>query len=83
MTTRKIPAKFHTQSLALTEETTDILARLGQDLTDASGRKVSGSAVIRALLRYAGQQSYRWGIAELLPLVERELEEGTRWGKKA
>ena len=69
-------------SLALTPATHEILEGLSQDATDYTGRKVSGSAIVRALLRYAKRQGYEWSLAQLFPLVEEEMGSGMIWGKK-
>jgi hypothetical protein len=48
------PLAPHSLSLGRQEELT--LGRLSQDASDFVGRKVSGSAVVRALLRFADRQ---------------------------
>lgn len=70
------------RSLTLAPDTDKVLARLSQDATDYTGRKVSASAVARALLRYAEAQGYQWGINNLCPLIEQEFSSGVMWGKK-
>ena len=70
------------RSLTLTLETEKILHSLSQDATDYIGRKASGSAILRALLRYADQQGTNWTRETLFPLIEHELESGMVWGKK-
>ena len=67
--------------IALTPTTVDILAGLRGDATDSSGRRASGSAVIRALLRYANQQGYDWVRQELVPLIEAEQRQRI-WGSR-
>ena len=69
-------------TLTLTPDTKQILEGLSRDATDYGGRKVSGSAIVRALLRYAKQQEYSWVISQLCPLVEAEQAGGIIWGKK-
>jgi hypothetical protein len=59
-----------------------VLDRLSKDLSDYTGRTVGGSAVIRALLRFAGLQPYHWALSTLAPLVEAEMSAGVLWGKK-
>ena len=73
---------FSISSVSLSRETEDLLERLGHDAADYIGRRVSGSAIIRALLRHAGTQGSAWLRAQLFPLVEREVESGVVWGKK-
>ena len=81
-TRKKKTEKLTIHSLSLTGETADILTRVTQDATDCTGRTVSGSAVIRALLRYAAAQGYQWERAALFPLIETELISGFVWGKR-
>jgi hypothetical protein len=70
------------RTIALTRADQDILDRLSTELTDYTGRPISGSAVLRALIRYASQQPDQWDLSELSPLIERELSAGVMWGKK-
>jgi hypothetical protein len=65
----------------LTADDQAVLDRLSKDLSDVTGRTVGGSAVIRALLRFAGLQQYNWVLTTLAPLVEQEQVSGTVWGK--
>jgi hypothetical protein len=60
----------------------ETLDRFSKDISDYTGRTVSGSAVLRALVRYAGQQRYDWVLAHLPPLIEQEMTSGRTWGKK-
>jgi hypothetical protein len=73
---------FVIRSLTLSQDTGEVLERVSQDASDYTGRKVSGSAVVRALLRYAERQGYEWGITNLCPLIEAEFSSGVVWGKK-
>ncbi len=73
---------FVIRSLTLAADTNETLERVSQEATDYTGRKVSGSAVVRALLRYAEAQGYEWGIAHLCPLIETEFSSGRVWGKQ-
>jgi hypothetical protein len=43
---------------------------------------VSSSAVIRALVVYAGQHTPAWAATMLFPLIEEEIVQGRVWGKK-
>ena len=70
------------RSLTLTTATQETLERLSQNATDYIGRKVSSSAIARALLRHAEQQSASWATSDLFPLIETELASGMVWGKK-
>jgi hypothetical protein len=50
----------------------DTLDQLSKDLTDYTGRTISGSAVLLALIRYTRLQPYEWVLSQLAPLVEEE-----------
>ena len=79
---KKEKPKIHVQSMTLTPETEKTLQRLSGEASDYIGRKVSGSATVRALLRFADKQEYQWVLAQLCPMVEEELSSGVTWGKK-
>jgi hypothetical protein len=73
------PAPLRVHSLALTHEDVQALHSLAETCTDQLGRGVSGSAVLRALLRLADQ-----GVVSLATLVERieeEMDGGRKWGR--
>ncbi len=70
------------RSLTLTHDADETLQRLSKDASDYIGRAVSGSAVVRALLRHVAQQPVSWVTARIFPLVEKELNSGVMWGKK-
>jgi hypothetical protein len=74
---RKHPLAPRSHSLSQLDE--QILARLRQD---ALGWTVGNSAVVRALIRHAAQQSPEWAAAALHPLIGREIDMGTFWGSK-
>jgi hypothetical protein len=69
-------------SLTLTSTTATIVREIGEDASDALGWKVGRSAVVRALLSYAGGQSARWIQDNLHPLMEKELQDGIVWGHR-
>jgi hypothetical protein len=73
---------FVVHSLTLTRADEDILEHLSGDITDYTGRKISGSAVLRALLRYTNQQGYQWFLSQVSPFIEAEISSGVVWGKK-
>jgi hypothetical protein len=77
---RKYPLIPHTYALSTDDEQT--LERLRHDASAALGWTVGNSAVVRALLRYAAQQSPGWATAALHPLIGRKLDTGTFWGSK-
>jgi hypothetical protein len=52
------------------------------DVSDYTGRKISGSAILRALLRYTNQQGYQWFLSQVSPFIEAEISSGVVWGKK-
>lgn len=70
------------RSLSVTPDDATALDRIAQDASDYIGWTVSGSAIVRALLRYADQQQGEWLREQLFPLIEQEIESGTVWGKK-
>ena len=76
----KEPLIIH--SLTLTPATAATLRRLSVDAADYIGRAVSGSAIVRALLRHIEQQPESWVQARIFPFVEKELENGIIWGSK-
>jgi hypothetical protein len=63
-------------------ETDAALKRLSRDASDYIGWTVSSSAIVRALVRYAEQQTSGWATSQLFPLVEREIARGTVWEKR-
>jgi hypothetical protein len=81
---RTKPPKQHLmiRSLTLTQETNRFLLRVSQEASDSLGWTVSGSAIVRALLRYAAQQPPSWVPRTLLPLIEQEINAGVLWGSK-
>jgi hypothetical protein len=69
-------------SVKLTPTLEKTLQQLGQEASDRLGWTVSGSAILRALVSYAGQQPGSWTVSELLPLIEQEIALGRVWGSK-
>ncbi len=85
MARKKTEAKkqgFIIRSLTLTQAADATLERLCSDGSDYSGWIVSKSAIVRAVLAFAGQQSDTWVLAHIFPLVEQEIAAGVVWGKK-
>ena len=70
------------RSLSITKEDANILDKLAQEASDYIGWTVSGSAIVRALLRQADQQPGEWFKEQIFPFIEQEIQEGTVWGKK-
>lgn len=70
------------RAISLSSDTTKIMELFGKDASDVLGWTVSGSAIVRALLRHADQQGYGWARSELFPFVEHEISSGVVWGKK-
>jgi hypothetical protein len=77
---QKLPLLVRT--ITLTKADQDIVNRLSSDLADYTGRTISSSAVVRALIRYAGRQPSQWDLTALSPLIEQEMGAGVLWGKK-
>jgi len=73
------PLSIH--SVTLSAQESAILDRLSREATDFLGRSISGSAVIRALLRRIDKQGPS-AADDLCFEVERELKAGVLWGKK-
>jgi hypothetical protein len=73
------PLSIHSVTLSAQESV--ILDRLSREATDFLGRSISGSAVIRALLRRIDKQGPS-AADDLCFEVERELQAGVLWGKK-
>jgi hypothetical protein len=81
---KKTPPKesLTIHSLTLTPATAATLRQLSTDAADYIGRAVSGSAIVRALLRHIEQYPASWVQARIFPFVEKELESGMVWGSK-
>jgi hypothetical protein len=81
---KKTPPKqpLVNHSITLTPPDAETLRQLSQDAKDYIGRTVSVSAIVRVLVRYAGQQGEAWARERLFPFVEQELNAGVMWGKK-
>jgi hypothetical protein len=69
-------------AVSLTPATKQTLEHIRQEASDQIGWAVSGSAMLRALITYAGQQPQSWVSSVLYPLVEQEIAQGRVWGKK-
>ena len=86
MARRRTPPKQKPEllvsSLTLTPTTAKIVREIGEDASDRLGWKVGRSAVVRALLSYAGGQGARWIQDNLHPLIEKELQDGIVWGHR-
>jgi hypothetical protein len=76
------PPRLTIRSLSLVEEDAARLERLAQDASDYIGWTVSSSAIVRVLIRHADRQGGGWLKEHLAPLIEREIREGTVWGRK-
>jgi hypothetical protein len=86
MTTRRTKTlstePLKTYSLSLTPTAEQFFCQLSQDASNALGRTVSNSAMLRALLVYVEQQPRAWASTQLYPLVEQEIARGRVWGRK-
>jgi hypothetical protein len=80
--TKPSAPRFVIRTLSLTSEDTRILDQLAREASDYIGWTVSGSALVRGLLRHADQQGAGWIREMIAPLIEHEIQEGTVWGKK-
>lgn len=56
------------------------MQNLAQAASDAVGQRMSQSAVVRALVRWAGQQNEASLNDLLYPYFSQELAAGIRWG---
>lgn len=68
------------RTISLTEKGTRALEVLSRQASDELGWTISGSAIVRALLRFAEQQGPTWARSQLMPLIEAELGDGVVWG---
>ena len=69
-------------TVVLTKENVDLLKTLAQEASAQGGRTISGSAILRALVRYADKQGPAWQRENILPVLEEEIASGTVWGTK-
>jgi DNA-binding NarL/FixJ family response regulator len=70
------------RSFNLSPDTEETLHLLSSGASDYIGRSISESAIVRALLRQIAGQGPSAADA-LFILIEQELNEGVRWGKKS
>lgn len=78
---KKEKPKIQLTGVAFTAEEQALLRRLSDDATDMIGRRVSGSSVLRAIIRYLGAQGLPFARDNVFPLIEKELSL-LRWGRK-
>jgi hypothetical protein len=76
METTQKNRRLVSRSYTLTPEATTALQHLSQEASDALGRTVGGSAMIRVLIEHAAQQPPGWAAATLHPLIEKEIASG-------
>ncbi len=69
-------------TVVLTTDNVALLKRLAQEASAQGGRTISGSAILRALVRYADKRGMAWQRENILPLLEEEIASGTVWGTK-
>ncbi len=69
-------------TVVLTQGNVDLLQRLAYEASGKGGRTISGSAILRALVRYADTQGPAWQRAHLFPLLDEKIASGTVWGTK-
>jgi hypothetical protein len=63
-------------TVVLTKENVDLLKTLAQEASAQGGRTISGSAILRALVRYADKQGAAWQREHILPVLEEEIASG-------
>jgi len=63
--------------VTLTPDAMEALPSLTSDASDYVGRTVSGSAVVRAMLRHVEQQPVSWAPARILPSLRRSWTAGS------
>ena len=82
--TKKTPKKQKPamHSVSLTPDVVEILWDLSRDAADVLGRAISKSAILRALVRQVRKQGPAAREALFLE-IERELNVGVTWGRKA
>jgi hypothetical protein len=68
------------RTITLTPDAVGALKSLCSDASDYTGWAVSGSALIRALLRLAQQRGTPWLYEKVCPFIEAEMQKGLRWG---
>lgn len=78
---KKKKPEIHLTGVALTPVEVKVLQRMSQEATDVVGRKVSASAVLRAIVQWVATQKPRFTREEILPFIEKELSL-LRWGRK-
>ncbi len=69
-------------TVVLTKDNVDLLKALAQEASDHGGRTISGSAILRALVRYAAKQGRAWQREHIFPVLEEEIASGTVSGTK-
>jgi hypothetical protein len=72
---------FSIHTFTLSPDVVKTLRRLSWDASDSLGWPISSSAIVRALVRQADQQSPA-AIDALFRLVEKDLQDGVRGGKQ-
>jgi hypothetical protein len=69
-------------TVVLTKDNVDLLKALAQEASSQGGRTISGSAILRALVRYAAKQGRAWQREHIFPVLEEEIASGTIRGTK-
>ena len=69
-------------TVVLTKDNVDLLKALAQEASSQVGRTISGSAILRALVRYAAKQGRAWQRETIFPVLEEEIASGTVRGTK-
>jgi hypothetical protein len=73
------PEPLRIQGLALTAEDSEALRGLSSTISDHVGRKVSSSAILRAMIHLADTDAIP--LATLVGAIETEMNSGRKWGR--
>jgi hypothetical protein len=76
------PPRLLTRTYMLAPADQDALETLARAASEEIRWTISGSAMLRALIRHASSQNVNWARAHLHPLIEAEIGTGLAWGKK-
>jgi hypothetical protein len=69
------------RTFILSPDVVETLVRLSRDASTLLGRAVSGSAIVRALVRQVDQQGPP-AVDALFLVVEKEMKGGVTWGRR-
>ena len=80
---QRAPAKPRLGPRSIAWSTTEdrILERIAQDASDVIGRRISSSAILRAVIGWLGDKGTGFSREELVPRIEKELSL-LHWGSR-